>query len=86
MILINPPMLPPPADLLEQAIKTNDLEPLAHWFIRQPSPGYSFQTIVDFVAERRSTLKPKAKRAPSAKKPARKATTTTQKAMEIPQL
>lgn len=86
MILINYPIAPP-ADLLEQAIETNDLEPLAHWFIRQPSPGYSFKTIVDFVAERRSTLKPKAKRAASTTQRARKASTTkTTKAMEIPQL
>jgi len=86
MILINPPMLAPPADLLEQAIESNNLEPLEHWFIAQPSPGYSFQTIVDFVAERRSTLKPKAKRAASAKKQTRKAQTTITKAMELPQL
>lgn len=86
MILINFPIAPP-ADLLEAAIETNDLEPLAHWFIRQPSPGYSFKTIVDFVAERRSTLKPKAKRAASTTQRARKASTTkTTKAMEIPQL
>ena len=80
MILINS-MLPPPADLLEQAVKTNDLEPLAHWFIRQPSPGYSFQTIADFVAEQRS-VKTKAKRAPSAKSKTRLAPTKTTKAME----
>ena len=86
MILINYPIAPP-ADLLEQAVKTNDLEPLAHWFIRQPSPGYSFKTIADFVAERRSTLKPKAKRVTSGQSKTRKASTTkTTKAMEIPQL
>jgi len=73
MILINFSMLPPPADLLEQAVKTNDLEPLAHWFIRQPSPGYSFQTIADFVETQRSA-KTKTKRAPSAKKTTRKVT------------
>ena len=84
MILINLP-LAPPADLLEQAVETNDLEPLAHWFIQQKHTGYSFQTIADFVAEQRSENS-KTKRAISAKKPARKATTTTQKAMEIPQL
>ena len=86
MILINFPIAPP-ADLLEAAIETNDLEPLEHWFIRQPSPGYSFKTIVDFVEERRSTLKPKAKRAASTTRKTRKASTTkTTKAMEIPQL
>ena len=74
MILINYPIAPP-ADLLEQAIETNDLEPLAHWFIRSSSPGYSFQTIADFVEERRSpNTKPKTKRAPSAKKQTRKVT------------
>ena len=85
MILINYPIAPP-ADLLEQAIETNDLEPLEHWFIRQPSPGYSFKTIVDFVEERRSTLKPKAKRAASTTRKTRKVTPTKQKAMEIPPL
>ena len=81
MILINFSMLAPPADLLEAAIKTGNLEPLEHWFIQQKHTGYTFQTIVDFVETQRS-----AKRAPSAKKQTRKATTTTQKAMEIPQL
>ena len=80
MILVNLP-LPPPADLLEAAIESNDLEPLEHWFIRQPSPGYSFSVIADFVETQRSA-KTKTKRAPSAKKPARKANTTTTKAME----
>ena len=80
MILINLP-LAPPADLLEQAVKTGNLEPLAHWFIRQPSPGYSFQTIADFVETQRSE-KTKTKRAASAKKQTRKANTTTTKAME----
>ena len=84
MILINS-MLPPPADLLEQAIKTGKLEDLEHWFINQRSPGYSFQTIADFVSEQRSA-KTKTKRAPSAKSKTRKATTKTTKAMEIPQL
>jgi hypothetical protein len=80
MILISS-MLPPPADLLDQAVKTNDLEPLEHWFIRQTSPGYSFQTIAEFVEQERSKIsKPKAKRAPSAKTKTRKATTTKQKA------
>ena len=80
MILISS-MLPPPADLLQQAIKTNDLEPLEHWFIRQTSPGYSFETIAEFVSEERSKIsKPKAKRAPSGQSKARKATPTKQKA------
>jgi len=82
MILINFPMSPPPADLLEQAIETNDLEPLEHWFIRQPSPGYSFKTIADFVAERRSANS-KAKRAPSAKKQTRKASNPTKQKAEV---
>jgi hypothetical protein len=80
MILINS-MPAPPADLLEQAIKTGKLEDLEQWFINQKAPGYSFQTIADFVSEQRSA-KTKTKRAISAKKPARKVTTTTQKAME----
>ena len=64
----------PPATLLDQAAKTGNLEHLEQWFIGQTSPGYSFQTIVDFVAERRSqNSKPKTKRAPSAKKQTRKA-------------
>ena len=78
MILINPSMLAPPADLLEQAVESNNFEPLEHWFIQQKHTGYSFQTIVDFVSEQQN-----AKRAPSAKSKTRKATTTTQKAMEI---
>jgi hypothetical protein len=77
MILISS-MSPPPADLLDQAVKTNDLEPLEHWFIRQPSPGYSFQTIVDFVEQERSR-KSKAKRVTSGKSKTRKATPTTKK-------
>jgi len=78
-------MIAPPADLLTQAVESNDLEPLAEWFISQPTPGYSFQTIADFVAEQRSkNSKPKTKRAPSGKSKARK-TTPTKKEM-IPQL
>ena len=81
MILVNPSILAPPADLLEQAIKTGNLEPLEHWFIAQHSPGYSFQTIADFVETQQN-----AKRAASAKKTTRKATTKTTKAMELSQL
>jgi hypothetical protein len=73
MILISS-MSPPPADLLEQAVKTGNTEPLAEWFIGQTSPGYSFQTIADFVAEERSR-KSKAKRAPSGKSKTRKTPT-----------
>jgi hypothetical protein len=73
MILVNPLVLPPPADLLEQAIKTGKLEDLEHWFINQRSPGYSFQTIADFVSEQRSAKK--TKRAPSTTRQARKAPT-----------
>jgi len=76
MILINS-MLAPPADLLEQAIKTGKLEDLAYWFVEQKHTGYSFKTIADFVSEQQN-----AKRASSAKSQARKATTTTTKAME----
>ncbi|MFZ9739319.1 MAG: hypothetical protein ACO3EZ_15060 [Prochlorotrichaceae cyanobacterium] len=54
MILINFPMSPPPAVLLEQAVKTGKLEELEQWFINQKAPGYSFQTIVDFVEQERS--------------------------------
>jgi hypothetical protein len=78
VILINS-MLAPPADLLEQAIKTGKLEDLEQWFINQKAPGYSFQTIADFVSEQRSA-KTKTKRAASAKKQTRKA--PTKKAME----
>ena len=85
MILINFSMLAPPADLLEAAIKTGNLEPLEHWFIQQKHTGYTFQTIVDFVEEQRSA-KTKTKRAPSAKSKTRKATTKTTKAMELSQL
>ncbi len=82
MILISS-MFPPPADLLEQAVLTGKLEDLEEWFIAQRSPGYSFQTIADFVAERRSELqKTKVKRAPSGKSKTRKTTTKTAKAME----
>ena len=80
MILINS-MLPPPADLLEQAVKTGELEDLEQWFINQKAPGYSFQTIADFVETQRSA-KTKTKRDPSAKSKTRKANTTTTKAME----
>ena len=69
-------MIAPPADLLIQAVQTDDddLEPLAEWFIAHPRLGYSFETIVDFVAQERSkNSKPKTKRAPSAKKTTRKA-------------
>ena len=84
MILVNLP-LPPPADLLEAAIESNDLEPLEHWFIRQPSPGYSFQTIADFVSEQRSKNS-KTKRPPSGKKPRRLVPTKTKQVMELSQL
>ena len=77
MILINCPIAPP-ADLLEQSIKTGNTEPLEHWYIGQTSPGYSFSVIAQFVAEERSR-KSKAKRAPSAKTKTRKARTTTKK-------
>ena len=73
----------PPAALLDQAATTGNLEHLEQWFINQRSPGYSFQTIVDFVAERRSQVNSKAKRAPSAKKTTRK---TPTKKEEVPQL
>ena len=80
MILISS-MLPPPADLLDQAVKTNDLEPLEHWFIRQKNPGYSFETIAQFVEQERSKIsKPRTKRAPSGKSKARKVSTPTTKA------
>ena len=65
MILISS-MSPPPADLLQQAIQTGNTEPLAEWFIGQTSPGYSFQTIAEFVEQERSKIsKPRTKRAPS---------------------
>ena len=75
-------MIAPPADLLTQAVESNDLEPLAAWFVTQRSPGYSFQTIADFVAEERSkTSKPKAKRAPSTTRKTRFANPTTKMEM-----
>ena len=80
MILLSS-LTPPPADLLEEAIETDNLDRLAQWFISEKHTGYTFQTIVDFVEEQQN-----AKRAASAKKQTRKATTTTTKAMEIPQL
>ena len=73
MILINFSMLAPPADLLEAAVKTGNLEPLEHWFVEQKHTGYSFQTIADFVSEQRSAKK--TKRAPSTTRQARKAPT-----------
>ena len=84
MILINLPIAPP-ADLLEQAVKTGNLEPLAHWFIRQPSPGYSFQTIADFVETQRSENS-KTKRPLSAKNRAALVSTKTKQVMELSQL
>jgi hypothetical protein len=75
----------PPADLLEQAISTGNLDDLEEWFIQTKNPGYSFKTIADFVEERRSAKPPdgdlfsdfpedppKTKRAPSAKTKTRK--------------
>ena len=85
MILINPPMLPPPADLLEQAIKTGKLEDLEHWFINQRSPGYSFKTIADFVETQRSENS-KTKRPLSAKNRAALVSTKTKQVMELSQL
>ena len=56
MIICNLPLTLPPADLLEQAVKTGNLEHLEQWFINQRSPGYSFSVIADFIEERRSTI------------------------------
>ena len=80
MILISS-MLPPPADLLTSAIQTGNTEALAEWYIGQTSPGYSFQTIAEFVEQERSKIsKPRTKRAPSGKSKARKVSTPTTKA------
>jgi hypothetical protein len=74
MILISS-MSPPPAGLLEQSIKTGNTEALAEWYIGQTSPGYSFQTIAEFVEQERSKIsKPRTKRAPSGKSGTREET------------
>ncbi|MFZ9739865.1 MAG: hypothetical protein ACO3EZ_17885 [Prochlorotrichaceae cyanobacterium] len=86
MILINCPIAPP-SDLLASAIQTGNTEPLAEWFIGQKNPGYSFETIAQFVAEERSKIsKPKAKRAPSGQSKARKASTPTKQKAEAKSL
>lgn len=46
----------PPSHLLEEAVRTADMDPLATWYEEQlenGSPGYPFSTIASFVDQHR---------------------------------